>query len=388
MSKFFQVLERAQQEPEATSRLNGTLSDGQPEFQPPPPPLPTPPNGTGRPHRVEKIAETSDDTDAKLDTKQPQPEQVTPQPIRGPSHAQPVEPVRPLAPIEPVEPIASAESVESAQQISFWPDPAADSGEDAPHPNIDAHLVSLLDPTTFEAEQYRALAHALERAREDTGCVVIAVSSPAVGDGKTTTTINLAGALAQTYERILLVDADLRRPTVSRLLGLSRSGKRGLADVVQETSLGLHEVIHPFPPYPLHVMPAGRATALPDNMLNSARIETLFEELRHHYDYIIVDTPPLIPFPDCRLIEQWVDGFLVVVTAHKTPRKLVEEAIATIDEAKLVGLIFNGDDRSVFGYYSYYSHAYGPHRKKNWHQRLVRRATQWGGTLLRRHPAR
>jgi Mrp family chromosome partitioning ATPase len=70
----------------------------------------------------------------------------------------------------------------------------------------------------------------------------------------------------------------------------------------------------------------------------------------------VLDTPPLIPFLDCRLLERWIDGILVVVTAHKTPCKLLNEAISVVDPAKIIGLVFNDDDRPIFGYHSYYAY--------------------------------
>jgi Mrp family chromosome partitioning ATPase len=100
-------------------------------------------------------------------------------------------------------------------------------------------------------------------------------------------------------------------------------------------------------------------------MLKSPRLGELLAEARQRYEYIILDTPPLIPFPDCRFIERWSDGFVIVAAAHRTPRKLIEEAIKVVDPAKMVGIIFNRDDRPVFGYYTHY---YGDkdRSKKSW----------------------
>jgi Mrp family chromosome partitioning ATPase len=77
----------------------------------------------------------------------------------------------------------------------------------------------------------------------------------------------------------------------------------------------------------------------------------LLEEARHEYDYVILDMPPLVPLPDCGVIGRSVDGFLIVVAANRTPRKLVEEALKVLDPAAVIGLIFNGDDRPHPGYY-------------------------------------
>src|SRR5207245_2633075 len=88
------------------------------------------------------------------------------------------------------------------------------------------------------------------------------------------------------------------------------------------------------------------------------------------YDCVLIDTPPLLPLPDCRLIGKWVDGFLLIVGAHKTPRRLVADALGLLDPAKLIGVVFNGDRRPLsnhYGYYHYYTHA--DTRENSWWQR-------------------
>jgi capsular exopolysaccharide synthesis family protein len=233
--------------------------------------------------------------------------------------------------------------------------------------SVENHLVSILDLASFEAEQYRALCHMLEQRRASTGLTVVAVSSPAAGDGKTTTAINLAGALAQTPEnRVLLVDLDLRKPSLSTYIGLkSSSVRKGVTDIVGDPDLNFEQVAYVVSQIQLTILPSGKTSSSPYDDLKSIRLSEMLEMARGNYNYIILDTPPLIPFPDCRLIEKLVDGFLVVVKADKTPRKLVEEALQVIDQQKLVGVVFNGDDHPVFGYSSYYGYNnYGSTGKK------------------------
>jgi len=223
----------------------------------------------------------------------------------------------------------------------------------------ESHLVSIGSPGSFEAEQYRALCHMVEQLHGDVGLSVIAISSPMVGDGKTTTAINMAGALTRIPGcKVLLVDLDLRHPSVAVGLGLNHDPNRGVVDIIQDSNLSLENGVRICAPLHLAILPAGAVLQTPYDALKSPRLDDLIEEARKYYDYIILDTPPVLPFPDCRLIERFIDGFLVVVAAHKTPRKFVEEAIDTLDPDKLVGLVFNNDDQPVFGYYSYYS--YGP----------------------------
>jgi capsular exopolysaccharide synthesis family protein len=222
---------------------------------------------------------------------------------------------------------------------------------------VEEHLVSLLRPTSFQAEPYRALRQTVEQLNKSTGLAMIAVSSPDVEDGKTVTAINLAGALAQAVEaRVLLVETDLRRPAVARQLGMGDARGRGLVDALLNPRLALEEVVQPRPPFNLAVLPAGNPPAAPYEVLKAPRLGELLGEARQQYDYVVLDTAPLVPVPDTRLIAKWVDGFLVVVAAHKTRRKLVEEALRLLDADKIVGLVFNEDDRPLPGRY----HAYRP----------------------------
>jgi capsular exopolysaccharide synthesis family protein len=224
---------------------------------------------------------------------------------------------------------------------------------------LDRHLASLVAPSSFEAEQYRSLRARLEARLEASGLRLVGVTSAAVGDGKTTTAINLAGTLAQAKDhRVLLVDADVRRPSVAAQLGMGDARDPGLVDAIMDADCSLESIVRRRPPLNLAILTAGRIPHAPYEVLKSPRLGTLFEEARRDYDYVIVDTPPLIPVPDSRLIAKWIDGLLMVVAAHRTPRKLVEEGLNLVDPSKVLGLVFNGDDRPFSGYSAYY-YAYG-----------------------------
>jgi len=213
---------------------------------------------------------------------------------------------------------------------------------------LEEHLVSLLAPTSFEAEQYRTLRHLIEQLHKSTGLSVVAISSPGVADGKTTTAINLAGALAQASDaRVLLVDVDLRGGALAARLGIDERAGRGLVDAILNAELTLEAVVEVRPDLNLTILPAGRLPRAPFEVLKSPRVEELLAEARRRYDYIVLDTPPLVSFPDCRVIEKCVDGFLIAVAAHKTSRKLLEEALNVTERAKIVGFVFNGDDRHL-----------------------------------------
>ena len=92
-------------------------------------------------------------------------------------------------------------------------------------------------------------------------------------------------------------------------------------------------------------------------LLNSRKLDTIIEEARRRFDYVLVDTPPLMPLPDCRLIGRCVDGFFLVVAAHRTTRKALAEALTLIDRTKLIGTVFNGDDQPLQRYSAYYAYS-------------------------------
>jgi capsular exopolysaccharide synthesis family protein len=219
----------------------------------------------------------------------------------------------------------------------------------------DPHLVGLVDRESYEAEQYRLLRHVIEEKRRATGLTAIAVTSPSEGDGKTTTAINLAATLAQGQDvRVLLVEADLRRPAMSRRLGVGSRDTTGLADVVGDLKLRLPSVVRAHPTIPMDVVFAGRGPVVPLDVLESPRFEQGMREAKGMYDYVIVDTPPAPSCPDYRLVERFVDGALIVVAAHKSPRPLLKETLAIVDPAKALGIVFNGDDSRLARYHQRY----------------------------------
>jgi capsular exopolysaccharide synthesis family protein len=226
---------------------------------------------------------------------------------------------------------------------------------------VDDRLVSLLHPTAFEAEQYRALRHVVEKAHRATELSVVAVSSPTIGDGKTTTAINLAGALAQGQDaRVLLIDADLRNPSVASRLGLVDRGGPTLAKLVLDPVLSLDDA-QSRPPFNLTVIPAGARSPNSYELFKTPRLGELLTEARRRFDYVILDTPPLVHVLDARVLGRWVDGYVVVVACHRTPRRLLAEALSMMEPEKVLGLVFNGDDQPR-NYYLPYGSASRPRR--------------------------
>jgi capsular exopolysaccharide synthesis family protein len=252
---------------------------------------------------------------------------------------------------------------------------------------VDDHLVSLVAPVSAEAEQYRALRHVVEQKRRSDNMSVIAVSSPGGGDGKTTTAINLAGALAQAPDaRVLLVEADLRQPSVGSLLGLQADGAVGLVHAILDPRLTLADATQRLPTFNLNVMVAGQTPLSPYEVLKSPRLGDLLEEARRDYDFVVLDTPPLVPVQDYRVIARLVDGMVLVVAAHRTPRPMLAAAFDIIDPARMIGLVFNGYDQLVGGYRARYHGGY--HSLQAGARRVARESGTRLGRMLRGSPSR
>jgi capsular exopolysaccharide synthesis family protein len=221
-------------------------------------------------------------------------------------------------------------------------------------PRLRQELVSFLSPASAEAEQYRSLRHSIERLARTSGLQVIAVTSAMPGEGKTLTTLNLAGALAQSRDaRVLVMGADFHRPMLSEYLGLQNLRTHGLADLIATSDRRPEDVIRRVEPLNISILPAGRVNGSSYDLLASPRLQTIIAGLRQQYQHILIDAPPVISSADARVLGDRVDGFLVVVAAHKTPRKLLTETLRLLAPARVAGVVLNGDDRPLAPYYGY-----------------------------------
>ena len=226
--------------------------------------------------------------------------------------------------------------------------------------HVDLHLVSLVDPDSYEAEQYRKLRYVLEEKRTAGRGFVVGVCSPAAGDGKSLTAINLAASLAQAPDvKVLLMDVDLRLQSASLKsnLRMPKLDGLGLTDAVLRTDITLQDIARPIAGSNVSVVLTGTPSAAPYEILRSARFDGLLAEASRHYDYVILDAPPVVPVSDCRVIAKCLDGLLMVVAAHRTPRGMLEEALDLLGPDKLLGIVFNGSDLMPRRYYGYYGYA-------------------------------
>ncbi len=257
---------------------------------------------------------------------------------------------------------------------------------------MNAHLVSLLDPNCLEAEYYRRVRHTIEctpkpQPRRGT---IIAICSPGAGDGKTITSINVAGAMAQNKDsRVLLIELDLRKPfvTMKDYLGLDKMEGPGLDDTILNPDIHTGKdipwgkVVRYITDFNLYYLPSGNIGPIPYEFLKPPRLGELLEAARHRYDYIILDTPPVVFLPDSQLIEKLVDGIFMVVAANRTPKKMLEEALNLMDPSRIIGIIFNGYTSSTIekhgDAYAYVRVRAGL-KRGHWWSRMIRRYfTAW-----------
>ena len=192
---------------------------------------------------------------------------------------------------------------------------------------------------------------------------VILVTSAVAGEGKTSTILNLAWAIAQSKEkRVLVIDGDLRRPSVSSYLGLDF--ELGFGEVINEVSDALPSIVR-VADSSLYILSSSREAAQPAESLSKERVGETLSELRRYFDYILIDAPPVVAFADARLLANHADAIIVVVRAGLAGHSTVERAIEALPSNRILGVVLNGADQmSEVGYYGYYGYGYGYSRQK------------------------
>lgn len=209
-------------------------------------------------------------------------------------------------------------------------------------------LVAARAPDSAVAEQYRALRMRIAQGENGHQYRALIVTSPAAGDGKTLTALNLALTMAQEFHRrVLLVDADLRKGRLHDLLGLPASP--GLSDVLAGEAT-LEQALVSIPAFHLTVLPSGGPTGLPAEMLGSVEMRRSLDLLRTQYDRIILDTPPAVALADVGVLAPMADGVLLVVRAGRTSRPDIDRALREVHPAQVVGLVLNDVDDLAPGY--------------------------------------
>jgi protein-tyrosine kinase len=208
---------------------------------------------------------------------------------------------------------------------------------------VNRHIVSITDPYSSAAEEYRKLRAKIFQVTEKDFLNTLMVTSSQAGEGKTVTAINLAVAIAHELDHtVLLIDADLRKPSVHRYLGLNP--KYGLSDFLENRrDLSISDIMIKTGIGKLVVLPAGNPPEKPAELISSDRMRLLIREIKHRYRdrYIIFDSSPLLMTADSLSLCDYMDGIIFVVHAASTPKKVVTQALSSIKGFKILGTVFN-----------------------------------------------
>jgi tyrosine-protein kinase Etk/Wzc len=227
--------------------------------------------------------------------------------------------------------------------------------------NTEFEFIVAKKPDASASEAYRALRTRIKFSKIDKESLkVILITSPTAQEGKTTTTVNLAGSLAQANFKTLILDADLRKPRVHSVFNHKRFpgftdyffGQTSFEEIIRKTTLNN-----------LYYVSAGTIPPNPSEILGSNQMESFIEKLKNNFDYVIIDSPPLIAVTDSEILAQIVDGTILVVSANQTEMELLEKSVEILkrDKSSFLGVLLNNFSyragySSYYKYYYYYSH--------------------------------
>ena len=208
------------------------------------------------------------------------------------------------------------------------------------------------EPKSIASESYRTLRTNIQYSSFDKKYQTIVVTSSEPGEGKSTTSGNLALCLAQGDKKVILIDCDLRKPSIHKKFKISNIV--GLSDVIigkEELSSAVHRHNNN-----LIVLTSGKIPPNPSEMLSSKAMVNLLEALKKEFDYIILDTPPVQAVTDSQILSTKADGTILVVRAERTKKDAVNNAVSLLKKvnANIIGTVLNGLSTDRNKYYYYY----------------------------------
>jgi capsular exopolysaccharide synthesis family protein len=225
--------------------------------------------------------------------------------------------------------------------------------------NIEEHIVSFHDPTSPVAEQYKILRTNIQSLRQTKGYKTFAITSSIHGEGKTVTAINLAITMAQDLntKSVLLIDADMRKGKMAKYLGISQSP--GLSNILKGETEPDATFVSPGIDN-LTIIPSGKAPRNPAELLGSKKMESLITSLQPRFDYIFIDTPPVMPLTDACLVGPFTDGVIIVVQAGRTQREVIKHTENRLYQAraKTLGYAMTNVEYHLPQYLYRYVHEY------------------------------
>jgi capsular exopolysaccharide synthesis family protein len=226
---------------------------------------------------------------------------------------------------------------------------------------VDSSIIALHHSRGRIAEAFRSVRTCLFFSSRETELKVIQVTSPVPGDGKSTLSANLAVTMAQSGRRVLLLDADFRRPRQQKLFGID--AKIGMAQVL-EGKAELEDATYVSCVANLSILPGGQHPSNPAELLSSSRFAELIEILREKYDIIVIDTPPVLAVSDPSVVAAIADGVVVTMRLRRNVRPLASRTFALLESvsANVLGVVVNGvSTEAAYGGYGY-SYSYNDYR--------------------------
>jgi capsular exopolysaccharide synthesis family protein len=210
------------------------------------------------------------------------------------------------------------------------------------------HSMDEMDP--IAAEQYRVLYTKLEHISLKQSLKVFSVTSAVKGEGKTITSLNLAYVMAHDFKKkVVLVECDFRRPSLLNYFS-DINGAKGISQAL-DGSANTEEVLSRVKETSLYIIPMLQPLSNTAELLDSQRMKNLIRSLKADFDYVIVDSPPILHIADMNIITRIVDGLILVVRSGRTPRDIVVKAAKSIQNANIVGIVLNDAEVSINKYY-------------------------------------
>lgn len=218
-----------------------------------------------------------------------------------------------------------------------------------------SHLITYTHPNMNQAEQFRTIRTNINFAQLDKNVKSILVSSSIPNEGKSTLSANLAYVMAQTGKKVLLVDADLRKPTVHRTFKLNNT--EGLTTLIidEEDTVKFNQVVQYSRELNLYFLPSGPKPPNPSELLGSAKMSSIINTLEAHFDIIIFDAPPITAVTDPQILSTLVDGVVFVVRQGYVGKDQVKQAMLSLQNLKttILGYVLNDVPKTAGKYYYY-----------------------------------
>lgn len=205
-----------------------------------------------------------------------------------------------------------------------------------PATSSESLVVAMLSDNSLGAEKFRMLSTRLRHLQQGQSLKKVVLTSSGTGEGKSLIAANLAATLARS-QRVLLLEGDMRRPTLSRLFGLG--DLKGLSDYLADAE-PISQVVYRLEPLQLYLLPAGNVAKDPMQLLESPRLAELMKDLTTSFDWIIIDSPPLLPLADTSVWARLADGLLLVVRGDQTSKALLQKSVESMN-GSLLGIVLN-----------------------------------------------